>query len=75
MAYSDFRDYVPSEVGRVYPKPAKTVEAEVRERLDAREHFNRNRRAWRADSVPLVKPAAYKARNEANGSGPSGARS
>jgi hypothetical protein len=80
MAYSDSRwDEV--EAGRVYPKhtPAVPVSvlaeveaeaaAEVRERLNVRATFERNRA--RRDAR-LVKPAAYKNLNASNGSGPSG---
>lgn len=74
MAYSDNR-WHEATAGRAYPKAEKSVEAEVRERLSLRAHFDRNRRSWRADSVPLVKPAGYKNLNGANGSGPSGVRS
>ncbi len=74
--YSDNRwDFVTA--GRTYPKPAdsitEAVAREVRERLNVAHAFERNRR--RRPAEPLVKPAAYKALNESNGSGPSGARS
>jgi hypothetical protein len=79
--YSDNR-WHEATAGRVYPKVRVEAEPpvveesflaladEVRAKLDPRAAFERNAR--RRPAEPLVKPAAYKALNESNGSGPSG---